>query len=896
MLAKPDVCKNCPLYSIGIGFVPPTYKPGTTLLVGEAPGENEADKGEAFVGPSGSLLNNLLRSAGIKRDDVSTTNVICCQPPLNIFPTDFKFHATTRADAYGAVEYCKHHHLDPVLKARDWKKIIAVGDKALEALTPRKGILVWRGSPLPLKGDNSRLRVIPTLHPSYIMRDFKMVSAVVADLKKTLHAVPENYNLYATEEDLAAFDAKQVAFDFEWGKDQNITLCGISGRFYEGITGAWSGGRIAEFRRIFEQATDLIGHNIIGADTKYFEKMGWQIGAQMQDTMLKQHLIQPDMKHGLGFVASVFTNKMFWKGKGIEQEDADGNVVETKYQWRTWNTSEAIPRELGGYGGCISDDEAYRLYNARDTDGSYQINTHLDTLLDRWGLTGVYRNVSVPISYICRDISDAGLRINGSLIGEIRQELGKEVEELEQTLPDGLKPIELPINRLEQAPPGTYKPKQVKCKGTKKAGTAHVPVEVTVSYPGQVVQCPSCNGVLKCPRLTEIKKIKVPGFKTVRPWASQQQVIKYAREHKLKVPMNRKRGTEAADVQARAGWGRTNPEFRTLDRIKKLNTECTTFAKESMQHQTRLYFRLNPVGTSEGRFSSNGQRKGIDPNIQNQPPSIRKIYIPDDPTFRFVELDYSGGENWLTAWLAQDHQRLERLGTPGYNEHLDLSRQIFDCPDLSKSKEDIREFWGQRLSGFACYDIAKHANHGSNYGMTWVKLQEYLESHGIFFTAAQCKEVLEIRAEMNPETARWQNETVEMAKRDGFLRNAFGRIRWFSSRSVSTESLAFLPASTLADIIIRAMIGHYPDRFPDECGNLGLTAIGELESGWRIAAQIHDSLLLQGPGENYLTQLEKSATIMEQPWKELQGFALRVSMKAGEPGGSWGSLEEVKRG
>lgn len=888
-MQKPDICRACPMYGVGEGFIPLTGT-GTTLLVGKMPDEHDIRAGRALSGPKGSLINNLLRSAGTSREAVSTINVVSCRPPRDIWPTDYTFGALPRNEAFGALAYCHEHHLRPAIDGGNWSKIITLGDEALEAITPRKGSSVWRGSPLPLKWDNSRLRVVPTMDPMDLVKEFKMVNAVVQDLKKHTHAVPENYDLFATPATLERFDSKVVAFDFEWDHNQDITICGLSGRFYEAYVADWK-HNVHEFKRIFTEATDLIGHNIIGADTTYFEKFGWNIKARLHDTMVKQHLIQPDMKHGLGFVASVFTNKMFWKGKGIEQEDNDGKVIETKYQWRTWNTSEAIPRELGGYGGCISDDEAYRLYNARDTDGSFQINTHLDALLDRWGLTSIYWNVAVPISYICRDISAAGLRIDGSKIAAIREELGNEVIQLERTLPDGLRPYSRPVNRLEPAPPGTYKPKTFKCKGRKKDGTAHDTTLVTVHRLGEEAQCPTCSRTFSSTKLAIVKVLKVPGTKTIRPWTSQKQVIAYARANKLKVPMNRKRGTEAADKQAMAGWARTNPEFRLLHEIKESNTLISTFAKESMLTQTRLYFRLNPVGTSEGRFSSSGQRKGIDPNIQNQPPSIRKIYIPDDPSFRFVELDYSGGENWLTAWLAKDQVRLARLGTPGYNEHLDLARQLFNCPDLTKSEEDIREFWGQPLSGFRCYDIAKHANHGANYGMTWVKLQEYLESVGIFFTAAQCKQVLGVRADMNPDTVRWQNETIERAKLDGYLRNVFGRIRWFSSRFVSTESLAFLPASTLADIIIRAMIAHYPERFPDELVALGLTHVGSMEPNWRMSAQIHDSLVLQGPGD--LTQACRSAIIMEQKWKELDGFSLKVGVKVGEPGGSWGSLKGV---
>lgn len=69
--------------------------------------------------------------------------------------------------------------------------------------------------------------------------------------------------------------------------------------------------------------------------------------------------------------------------------------------------------------------------------------------------------------------------------------------------------------------------------------------------------------------------------------------------------------------------------------------------------------------------------------------------------------------------------------------------------------------------------------------------------------------------------------------------------------------------------------------------------MGECESGWRIAAQVHDSLLLCGPSNLALTQAHKSAMIMKQPWKELDGFSLDVEVKMGDTGKSWGELRKV---
>lgn len=886
MRNKPDACKACPINHVTTGFVPLTLKPSNILIVGEAPGEDEAKSGEAFVGPSGSWLNNMLKAAGWKRDSLSTANVICCRPPANIFPTDVKWTATSRQAGREAVEYCKKTYLEPTLQQKEWSKIFAVGDHALQALTPRKGILVWRGSPLPLKGRMDKNRVIPLLHPSYLMRDAKMVSTTIRDMRKSVEVPPENYNLYATHTDLAAFSSTTFAFDFEWDRFGNITLCGLSDKFYGCTTGAWNGATIPEYKRIFTAAKDLIGHNIIGADTRYFERLGWDIsGARLHDTMLKQHLVQPDMKHSLLFVGSVFTNKPVWKGRGKEAEDADGNLIDIKEQWKTWDTSEAIPRALGGYGGCTSSDESYRLYNARDTDASFQVNLHLDQLLNKYGLEDLYWNVAVPIAHICRDINERGIKINPSKVKDIRAYLSGEIIRLDATLPVGLRSYEKPITKSIPASPGLYKPKELKCRGTKKEKTSHEQMVWTVNQPGPSL-CGEC-GKSFSPTLTEVKKIKIAATQTVTPWNATAQVQRYATTKGLKQYINRKRGTAAADKNARKSWGRELPEFRIVDKLKALSTERNNFAKEQMESLDRLYFEILTHGTSEGRFSSKGKRQGIDPNIQNQPPAIRKIYIPDQDHYSFIELDYASGENMLTAFLAKDWERLERLKQPDYSEHHDLACQIFNLP-TGTTKKQSKDWEGKDL-----YGVGKILNHGGNYGMSHKKVREELESEGFFFSEADCKDFVEMRKKLNPRTAQWQEETIALAKRDGSLRNPFGRMRWFSTRDVATKSLAFLPASTLADIIIRAMIAHYPQRFKVEVENLRLERLGGFMPEWFMNIQVHDSLVLQGPNVDWQKQADITKAVMTQPWKELDGFSLDVEVKAGGPGVSWGELEVV---
>lgn len=56
------------------------------MIVGEAPGQNEDQQGEPFVGAAGKLLDQLLRGIGLSRSDVFITNILKCRPPGNRDP------------------------------------------------------------------------------------------------------------------------------------------------------------------------------------------------------------------------------------------------------------------------------------------------------------------------------------------------------------------------------------------------------------------------------------------------------------------------------------------------------------------------------------------------------------------------------------------------------------------------------------------------------------------------------------------------------------------------------------------------------------------------------------------------------------------------------------------
>ena len=56
------------------------------MFIGEAPGADEDEQGEPFVGRAGQLLNNMIKAMGLRREDIYIANIIKCRPPANRTP------------------------------------------------------------------------------------------------------------------------------------------------------------------------------------------------------------------------------------------------------------------------------------------------------------------------------------------------------------------------------------------------------------------------------------------------------------------------------------------------------------------------------------------------------------------------------------------------------------------------------------------------------------------------------------------------------------------------------------------------------------------------------------------------------------------------------------------
>jgi DNA polymerase len=137
------------------------------MFVGEGPGEQEDRRGEPFVGPAGELLDKMIDAMGWSRDTVYINNVVSCRPPNNRNP---------QPDEVAA---CK-----PFLEAR----IAAIQPRIIVALgRPAANTLLGTDAPIStLRGrfhDRNGIKVMPTFHPAYLLREPDRKRDAWADLK-----------------------------------------------------------------------------------------------------------------------------------------------------------------------------------------------------------------------------------------------------------------------------------------------------------------------------------------------------------------------------------------------------------------------------------------------------------------------------------------------------------------------------------------------------------------------------------------------------------------------------------------------------------------------------------------------------------------------------------------
>lgn len=174
------VCQKCPLAKGRIKAVPGEGALATQVVfVGEGPGQNEDKQGRPFVGEAGRILDELLVSIDLKRQDVFITNLVKCRPPGNRDPEPTE------------VETCTKLYLEKQLQLINPKVIVCLGRHALKKfLGQGASITTLRGRAFK-KGTCA---VMALYHPAVALYRASLRPTLFEDFKKLKILLDKNIN------------------------------------------------------------------------------------------------------------------------------------------------------------------------------------------------------------------------------------------------------------------------------------------------------------------------------------------------------------------------------------------------------------------------------------------------------------------------------------------------------------------------------------------------------------------------------------------------------------------------------------------------------------------------------------------------------------------------------
>jgi uracil-DNA glycosylase family 4 len=154
-------CDACPLQStwprLGTSQMAMTGPVGADILaLGEAPGEQEDDRGEPFIGPSGKMLRRHIPHRLMDR--VAYSNAVRCRPPGNRTPTGHEMH-------------CCSVHLETDITAGAFKAILGLGGAPLIHFFNEASVSQMVGVRFPVEIGGRPLWYYPTFHPAFLLHN-----------------------------------------------------------------------------------------------------------------------------------------------------------------------------------------------------------------------------------------------------------------------------------------------------------------------------------------------------------------------------------------------------------------------------------------------------------------------------------------------------------------------------------------------------------------------------------------------------------------------------------------------------------------------------------------------------------------------------------------------------
>lgn len=167
------LCEECPLYSRPCA---PTISPlrPQAAIVSRSPGYHEGIAGKPFSGPSGKVLDHLLKMNGVTRNDVLVTNTVLCAPDDAVVPPEAIKACAPRLDA----------------ELAGIPLVLACGSEAVGLLIGRGTIDRHRGQRITQPNGEQERVLVATNNPALVLRDDSVFPNLRKDFKRAFNPLP----------------------------------------------------------------------------------------------------------------------------------------------------------------------------------------------------------------------------------------------------------------------------------------------------------------------------------------------------------------------------------------------------------------------------------------------------------------------------------------------------------------------------------------------------------------------------------------------------------------------------------------------------------------------------------------------------------------------------------
>lgn len=622
-------------------------------LIGEAPGREEDSTGVPFVGGSGRQMNRLIYAAKINRVDCYIDNVVQSRPPNNDIDKLSKIGLS--------MEICQRELIKRLNKTTA-NVIVPLGRVPLMAIMGfdkiRATIGKYRGSILRSPILDGNRKIIPTFHPSYLIRTMGYSS------KKSLADVNRKKDISVGDSFLSYLDYLKIKRESEfpelrlpsrttltspsfgevieflkdilnkrWGRLVSVDIEAFMSAYPIKCIGFGVSDKLAMVIPIFSnrpwwllseeveiwklireilQSPDI--HKII-QNEQYERLMLFDFVGEMRgvilDNMIAQRLLFPELKLSLAVQASIFTDEPFFK------DDAKSAGYTSQALWE---------------------------YCGKDCLTEYEIGVKQIKMLKETNLDSLAFNLSMPMSRIMWKASHIGVLVDREIVRDYRQELQGNIDS-----------NQLKLNTLVG--------REINVKSTKQLGKL---LYTEMNIPKQ------------------IKRIS---------------------------------GSITTDIKALTDLSKRFPS-QILQLIIKIRQDRDCISKNLCTEESpfwetdgRIHVNWLVPGTETGRMSctKNIFNRGLSlqcvPKGKKSILNLRDIY-KSDPSHLFVVFDASQVEARIVAYDSQSVRMMESF-EKGKDIHSMVASWIFNKPIEACGK-----------GTFERDGCAKHLVHGANYGIS----------------------------------------------------------------------------------------------------------------------------------------------------------------------------------